>query len=98
MINSEGYSFSSDYWSFGVVMFEMLTGTMPFGAQAQDIDEVFDCILEEEITFPPDFTDSNSKNLIKQLLNKDPEKRIGSSLSTLKNHPMFVGTNWLEFL
>jgi serine/threonine protein kinase len=39
-----GYSFSSDIWSIGVVMFEILTGYLPFDPDSEYPYDIYQCI------------------------------------------------------
>jgi novel protein kinase C epsilon type len=44
------YCFSVDWWALGVLMYEMMAGQPPF--EADNEDELFYCILNEEVLFP----------------------------------------------
>lgn len=50
IIRGEAYDFSVDWFSFGVVLYEMLVGRLPFSAA--DEDEMFKCILHQQPKFP----------------------------------------------
>ncbi|MEE6468735.1 hypothetical protein FKM82_008359, partial [Ascaphus truei] len=50
VVNRRGHTQSADWWSFGVLMFEMLTGTLPF--QGKDRKETMTMILKREIQPP----------------------------------------------
>lgn len=91
-----GYNKECDYWSLGVVLFEMLVGYPPFYAE----DPLKTCrkILnwKETLKFPPEANISwAAKNLIMSLL-CDAEYRLGAKrgLEDFRNHPFFEGIEW----
>ena len=89
----KGYSFEVDIWSIGVIMYNLLTGEYPFFDNSQDnIMKIKNNILNVNYTFPTSQTISDiSKDLIKQILVKDPKKRPG--LNQILYHDFFhIGT------
>ena len=48
IIQQKGYGLEADYWSLGVVLFEILMGYLPFGADSCDVFEVYKEILNSE--------------------------------------------------
>lgn len=77
VLMGKGYSFEADWFSFGVVLYEVLFGCMPFDGRTPD--DVFKKIIDPKYKprFPSDF-DSDAIALIKGLLRRDPSKRYGS--------------------
>lgn len=66
---------SADIWSLGVTLFAFLFGDVPFKSQA--IPVLYEQIKSEDVTFPTNIAISDDvKDLIAQMLTKDPEKRI----------------------
>lgn len=99
------HSTAVDWWTLGILLFEMLYGTTPFkGANRKT---TFVNILKRDVQFPdgstmPDgrgtyqHTSSACRNLIRKLLIKDEAKRLGSraGASDIKNHPFFKNQSW----
>lgn len=88
VILGNGYSYSVDYWSLAVMIFEMLSGKLPFGETLTDPYEVYQQVLEGELSFPVIFDlKPDVKSLLVQMLAKDPAERL--SQLQLQNHPWF---------
>ena len=87
--NGYGYSKEIDWWSFGIVLYEMLTGKFPFKKNNDN-----QRIIIQKVNFDLDFTISdNAKDLISKLLDYDFEKRLTNPLSIM-NHNFFSGIDW----
>ena len=87
MIKGKKYKgLSVDLWACGVILFAMLFGYLPFDDKDNNI--LFKKIIDCEIDFPEENeidVGENAIDLIKKILNPDPEKRIG--LDEVENHP-----------
>jgi serine/threonine protein kinase len=79
-IAGTGHSMSVDWWAFGVLLFEMLTGTAPF--TTDDPMSTYRRITELDYSFPW-FFDGAAKALINALLTLDPNARLGSTAGML---------------
>ena len=71
LIKQTGYFKSADWWSFGVLAYEMLVGYPPF--YDNDVNIIYKKIVAGKVMFPPDI-DEQAMDLIKLLLNVDKEK------------------------
>ena len=95
VLNKKGYGQEIDWWSVGVIFFEMLVGYAPFCAQ--ETQEVCFKILnwEKYLQIPPEIKLSNEANdLIKRIIS-DPNKRLGKNgADEIKAHPFFKGVDW----
>eukprot|EP01104_Vermistella_antarctica_P008113 TRINITY_DN2029_c0_g1_i1.p1 TRINITY_DN2029_c0_g1~~TRINITY_DN2029_c0_g1_i1.p1 ORF type:complete len:513 (+),score=151.78 TRINITY_DN2029_c0_g1_i1:170-1708(+) len=91
----QGYSKECDWWSVGVIMFEMLVGYPPFCSETPT--ETYRKIMNwrEAIRIPPDADLSDeATDLIMRLLS-DQSERIGrNGVEDIKAHPFFKGVDW----
>ena len=74
----------ADLWAFGVVLYEMMTGQLPFGGEheAAIMYEVLNVQPKSIQSFRTDIPD-NLASLVPALLQKDPARRIGSAKEVL---------------
>ena len=100
---NHGHDIAVDWWSLGVLTYELLTGASPFTVEGdrntqQDISHR---ILNAE-PMMPDFLTGDVKDFILKLLVKDPRKRLGgdaTDATAVKNHKFFVPSiNWDDLL
>ncbi|XP_068151667.1 cGMP-dependent protein kinase, isozyme 2 forms cD5/T2 isoform X2 [Drosophila tropicalis] len=96
VILNRGHDISADYWSLGVLMFELLTGTPPF--TGSDPMRTYNIILKgiDAIEFPRNIT-RNASNLIKKLCRDNPAERLGyqrGGISEIQKHKWFDGFYW----
>ena len=95
IIKGEGYDINVDWWSLGIILYEMLCGVPPF--YVDNLDQMYDLILNTEVSFPEDiFLSDNTKDIIFKLLKKDVKERLGyiSGIIEIKNHPFFSGIDF----
>ncbi|KAL8110207.1 hypothetical protein AgCh_026062 [Apium graveolens] len=90
-----GHGTSADWWSVGVILFELIVGIPPFNAEHPQI--IFDNILNRNIPWPqvPEEMSSEAADLVDRLLREDPNQRLGArGASEVKQHPFFRDINW----
>ena len=94
-----GYGASVDWWSLGIVLFELLVGFPPFNDESPS--QIFQNILKGDIGWPlpPDELSPEARDLIQKLLNSTPSKRLGANgAEEVKQHPFFDGLDWDSLL
>jgi len=99
MVKLDGpYGKAVDWYSLGVLIFEMITGNTPF--RAPNRKDLQSKILAGKYTIPK-FVSLPAANIIKKLLNKRVEKRLGSGptgAAEVKKHSFFAGIDWTKLL
>nr|AML77440.1 putative LOV domain-containing protein [Staurastrum sebaldii] len=95
IINGTGHSSPVDWWAFGIFVHEMLYGKTPF--RGRNRQRTFTNVLMKELTFPESVPVSQeAKDLMRLLLERDPEKRLGSKkgAAEIRAHPFFADIDW----
>uniref|UniRef100_A0A6I8RXT3 Protein kinase domain-containing protein n=2 Tax=Xenopus tropicalis TaxID=8364 RepID=A0A6I8RXT3_XENTR len=93
-----GYGMAADWWALGITVYIMLLYELPFNHK--DPVEQMMSILYDDISLPEDLSEDAS-TLIKELLEKDPEFRLGSGdvgAEMVKEHPFFRDMDWDHLL
>ena len=80
-----GYSYQIDWWALGILTYELLVGTPPFGLFGEDIIQNILAGIEnvdmKEVT-------GSARDLVTRLLVRDPEARLGNNgFEELLEHP-----------
>uniref|UniRef100_A0A8C6UUA9 Ribosomal protein S6 kinase n=1 Tax=Neogobius melanostomus TaxID=47308 RepID=A0A8C6UUA9_9GOBI len=94
VVNRRGHTQSADWWSFGVLMFEMLTGSLPF--QGKDRKETMALILKAKLGMPQ-FLSPEVQSLLRALFKRNPANRLGAGpdgVEEIKRHRFFASIDW----
>lgn len=94
VLAGKGYTKAVDWWSFGTLMFEMLTGLPPF--YSQDVQQMYFKIMHAKLELP-DTVDENTRSILLSLLEREPANRLADA-AAIKAHPYFKGMNWEKLL
>ncbi|KAH0839697.1 kinase-like domain-containing protein [Lanmaoa asiatica] len=94
LLDEHGYSKLVDFWSLGVLLFEMCCGWSPF--YAEDTQQMYKNICFGKIRFPRNVISEEGKMFVKGLLNRNPKHRLGAQRDAeeLKEHPFFSMIDW----
>lgn len=94
LLDEAGYTKMVDFWSLGVLVFEMCCGWSPF--YAEDTQQMYKNIAFGKVRFPRDTLTTEGRNFVKGLLNRNPKHRLGATddAEELKRHPFFADIDW----
>ena len=94
ILTNRSYSYSSDIWAVGIIIYHFFVGKNPFRGKTKE--KTFELIKNCEYKIP-DCVPEKAKNLIQQILVKEPEKRIGAkNIEELINHEFFTSAETKE--
>ncbi|KRX02249.1 Protein kinase-like domain [Pseudocohnilembus persalinus] len=93
MLQKQGHNFTLDYYLFGLLVYELLSGYPPY--YSDDKKTLFNNIKSAQLNFPRYFS-KNAKDLVTKLLKREPIERLGATngAQEIKNHPFFSDINW----
>ncbi|KAJ1555147.1 hypothetical protein HK096_008240, partial [Nowakowskiella sp. JEL0078] len=99
ILGKKGYYYAIDWWSLGVVMYELIFGKRPFRAKTNE--GLTQAILNDQLDFPDralEYVSSDCLDVMRQFMNRDVPNRLGSKESggfeRLKSHPFFKSIDW----
>ncbi|XP_010899613.1 protein kinase C theta type [Esox lucius] len=84
------YSSSVDWWSFGVLLYEMLIGQSPF--HGHDEEELFQSIRTDDPCYPR-WLAKDAQDILIKLFVREPERRLGMK-GNIRQHAFFNDTDW----
>jgi len=103
IVKNVGHNHAVDWWSIGILIYEMIVGFPPFYHKNQNT--MYELIEKFPVRFPdPDkhkiVMSEEAKDLITKLLTKDPKERIGTEggMDEIIGHDWFKDINFEELL
>lgn len=88
LLESQGYTKTVDWWTLGVLLYEMMTGLPPF--YDENVNTMYQRILTNPLVFPQEMP-SEARSVMTGLLQKDPTKRLGlNGGEEIKRHAFFA--------
>lgn len=91
ILTGKEYGVAADWWSLGVMMYEMLTGRNPFASK--NVHTTCANILRGRIPFPETIFSSTTRSLVEGLLTRDQSRRMEVSQNIFR-HPYFKKIDW----
>ena len=94
ILQATGHGKTADWWSVGVLMYEMLTGQLPFRGKNKPAIQKAICSHKLKM---PSFLPGDAMHLIKGLLDRQQERRLGGGpggTDTVKGHAFFKAVDW----
>lgn len=95
---NQGHSKPVDWWTFGILVYEMHAGHAPF--VDDDPMNIYKKIINTKPKYPEGF-DSKLKSMVKHLLRRDLSKRFGNmvgGVADIKDHRFFASLSWSNLL
>ncbi|KAI7984081.1 Serine/threonine-protein kinase KIPK1 [Camellia lanceoleosa] len=95
IIKGEGHGSAVDWWTFGIFLYELVYGKTPFKGPGNE--DTLSNVVSHSLKFPGSpIVSSHTRDLIRGLLVKEPENRLGSvkGAAEIKQHSFFEGLNW----
>ncbi|KAL9127758.1 MAG: hypothetical protein Q9217_003416 [Psora testacea] len=97
VIQEQQYGTGVDWWSFGILGYDLMTGSTPFSAH-NDL-KIKEKILKSKLVLPY-YLSPDAKDLLTRLLRKEPKKRLGASMpkdmQTIRGHRFFRKIDWYK--
>lgn len=92
VVARKGHDKTADWWSFGVLMYEMLTGGLPF--QSSNRKTLMKMILSAKLEMPREIS-HEAQSLLRQVFRRDPKRRLGfNGADEIKSHSFFQEIDW----
>ncbi|KAI3539191.1 hypothetical protein CTAM01_05985 [Colletotrichum tamarilloi] len=95
VVSNKGYNKSVDWWSLGILIYEMLCGYTPFWDSGSPM-KIYENILKGKVKYPA-YINPDAQDLLEKLITADLTKRLGNLYAgpnDVKNHPWFTEVTW----
>ncbi|KAI8626861.1 Pkinase-domain-containing protein [Xylariaceae sp. FL1651] len=95
VVSNKGYNKSVDWWSLGILIYEMLCGYTPFWDSGSPM-KIYENILRGKVKYPA-YVHPDAQDLLERLITPDLTKRLGNLYGgpqDVKNHPWFSEVTW----
>eukprot|EP01130_Rhizamoeba_saxonica_P001414 TRINITY_DN11274_c0_g1_i1.p1 TRINITY_DN11274_c0_g1~~TRINITY_DN11274_c0_g1_i1.p1 ORF type:complete len:445 (-),score=109.91 TRINITY_DN11274_c0_g1_i1:51-1385(-) len=91
VLSGDFHTFPVDWWSLGILIYEMMTGLPPFFSNSVNV--MYQKILNGTLRFPESMS-SEARDLLSRLLDRNPDTRL--SAEGIKSHPFFSSIDWRQ--
>jgi len=97
VVRGTGHSVCVDWWTLGVLLFELLMGKPPF--KAKDLSILYQQIVAENVVLPKKVSlqdvSQEARSCLRSLLSRDPASRLGAAgPAEVRAHPFFEKLDW----
>ncbi|TLD33248.1 hypothetical protein PspLS_00465 [Pyricularia sp. CBS 133598] len=95
VVSNKGYNKSVDWWSLGILIYEMLCGYTPFWDSGSPM-KIYENILKGKVRYPA-YINPDAQDLLQRLITADLTKRLGNlygGSQDVRNHPWFAEVTW----
>ncbi|GAP87539.1 putative cAMP-dependent protein kinase catalytic subunit [Rosellinia necatrix] len=95
VVSNKGYNKSVDWWSLGILIYEMLCGYTPFWDNGSPM-KIYENILKGKVKYPA-YVHQDAQDLLERLITPDLTKRLGNlygGSQDVKGHPWFAEVTW----
>jgi len=98
IVANKGHGKPVDFWSLGILLYEMLTGKTPYSDDDSNVYKIYEQIIQGHLMFPVQpRLDSEVRAFIGSLLTIDPKRRLGGYDGLdLRNHQWLKRTDWAK--
>jgi len=95
LLHHSSYGKAADWWSFGILVYEMIVGRTPF--YSKNRTQMFQAVMNSEPRFPEGFP-AEAADIVRCFLTKDPATRLGSAdddgWAEVRGHSYFAEMDW----
>ncbi|KUI59540.1 cAMP-dependent protein kinase type 2 [Cytospora mali] len=95
VVSNKGYNKSVDWWSLGILIYEMLCGYTPFWDSGSPM-KIYENILRGKVKYPA-YINPDAQDLLERLITADLTKRLGNLYGgpkDVKQHAWFAEVTW----